>query len=299
MSDSRRQALGGCPPRIAVHIAACLLGLSLSLLPTAPAASDEDVLGAAARLKQAHVEGFWAACQQHGASEASCRAKLQALHARELQALARIAEHLDDSNADALNRAFTDCYSPANTYSELITCWEELANHLGEGDVAEGPRPRLVKSESSWDEVVSQIAALDPLERRSLVLCVRGSVTVNFDKTVKPNLSKGASDALWAVKIYSRASAKQAQLAAKAGWPEMEQYFKREALDAAALIRGEIEQAEYQRRAKANESVLARALTPERARMREHETIMRKHQALCERAATLVIADAKVFASER
>lgn len=79
----------------------------------------------------------------------------------------------------------------------------------------------------------------------------------------------------------------------------MEQYFKREALDAAALIRGEIEQAEYQRRAKANESVLARALTPERARMREHETIMRKHQALCERASTLVIADAKVFASER
>lgn len=142
------------------------------------------------------------------------------------------------------------------------------------------------------------IVALGPPDDKSVVLCVRGATMSNFEKTVMPSMGKGR-DGLWPVKVYSRFSARLALLSSKIGWKPMAEYFEAESRDAAALIRGEIDNAEYVGRTKANEVLIGRALDPEVPLMAEHEARMRRHEALCKRASGELIGEAKLFAAGR
>ena len=152
--------------------------------------------------------------------------------------------------------------------------------------------------QSAWNSINTRITALSSFERRSIVLCVRGQFTLNYDKTVKHNLSSDAKNQLWAWKVYSRASAQMSLLAETAGWSEMSQYFRHEALDSSSVIRGQIDLAQYRTLTKKNESTLDAALKIEPPRLADHTANFQKHRQLCNDASSQVIGDAKLHASK-
>ena len=154
------------------------------------------------------------------------------------------------------------------------------------------------KPKSAWDSINTRLKTLSPFERRSIVICVRGQFTLNYDKTVKHNLERDAMNQLWAWKVYSRASVLMSRLAESAEWPEMEQYFRQEANDSSSRIRGQIDNEQYLNLAKKNELVLSAALDPERPRLATHVANFQKHEKLCTDASSQVIGNAKLHASQ-
>lgn len=154
------------------------------------------------------------------------------------------------------------------------------------------------KPQSAWNSINTRIMALSSFERRSIVLCVRGQFILNYDKTVKHNLSGDAKHQLWAWEVYSRASAQMSRLTEAAGWPGMSQYFRQEALDSSSVIRGQIDLMQYRTLTKKNESTLDAALKFEHPRLADHAANMQKHEKLCKDASSYVIGDAKLHASK-
>lgn len=92
----------------------------------------EEALGAAIRLKQAHVIRYYESCMETINSESTCRKQLEELHPREQAALAQIQESIGEMDIDELNASMSSCYSPSNDYLDLIVCWEGLALSIGE-----------------------------------------------------------------------------------------------------------------------------------------------------------------------
>jgi len=152
------------------------------------------------------------------------------------------------------------------------------------------------KQQSAWDSINTRLKALSLLERRSIVICVRGRFTLNYDKTVKHNLVSDAKNQLWGWKVYSRASVLMSRLAESAEWPEMTQYFRQEAIDSSLHIRGQIDYKQYVNLAKKNELVLTAALDPEQPRFAAHTANFQKYGELCTDASSQVISGAKLHA---
>ncbi len=271
-----------------------LLALACLASFEAPASELDELLSAAISLKQAHVARSYERCRSHGRSDTVCRDALNALHPREISALARLAEHLVNVDETELSGAMASCYDPSHDYQDLIECWERLATHLDqEQEIV------LTKQQSfQLSDLPSKLSSLDPLERKSLVLCVRAAVKTNFKETVAHNLQAGGAEATWALKVSALESYFMIDVARAAGWAEMKEYYSYEARDLEALIRNKIDSIEYRQAAKRNERRLASALAPETSRQSLHASNFSKLSELCDDVATAVIGKAKVAASQ-
>lgn len=103
-----------------------------NLIAQEPAPSQSALLDAAVRLKKAHVEREWEACMTKIAFENRCRKLISLIHEQEKEVLARIQSGLRNPsvNAKRLSEESTACYNPSSNYSNLVDCWENLANRL-------------------------------------------------------------------------------------------------------------------------------------------------------------------------
>lgn len=94
------------------------------------AQSYDDAMGAAVRLKQAHVVRSYERCVAMGKSDLECRSKIEDLHTRELSVISRFFILSNSVQQDELNHTMASCYDPSRDYKELIECWEENATGL-------------------------------------------------------------------------------------------------------------------------------------------------------------------------
>jgi len=96
------------------------------------AKSPKSILDAAIERKKAHVGREWENCLIKAPSEAVCKKLLGIIWEREKKVLARLSPALSnpDINLDRLIHEFNSCSSPNNTYTNLVDCWEGLANRL-------------------------------------------------------------------------------------------------------------------------------------------------------------------------
>ncbi|MEL7453073.1 MAG: hypothetical protein AAGJ50_06860 [Pseudomonadota bacterium] len=271
------------------------LAVHLGAAPASVAANElDELLGAAVRLKQAHVMRSYEECRSVGSSDAVCREELTALHPREISALNRLARHIESVSETELSAAFTRCYDPAHNYLDLIECWERLADRLEQGqeiDVDEDQKFR-------WENLSTAFAPLSSIKRRTLVLCIRGTIKRNFEDTVAHNLGAGGSDTTWALKVSAIESQMMIEVAQAASWAGLRTYYDHEAKSLEALIQGTIGLEEYRGLAKQNEQRLTTALAPEAANMAMHSRNFVELEALCADVAAVLIGRAKAIASQ-
>lgn len=254
----------------------------------------DELLGAAMRLKQAHVERSYEKCRSGGSSDAACRDELESLHPREISALARIVANMAKVSESEISKAMANCYDPSHDYRDLIECREQLADQLEKGkSVVSAKRQGF-----QWGDLSNLVSSLDPVQRKSLVLCVRGTVSTNFEETVEHNLTSGGDDATWALKVYAFENHLMAEVAEAAGWSGMQEYYEHEAHASAKLIRGEIEFSQYGQIVKQNEGRLATVLAPETSQQSVHESNFSILREPCDVVASAVIGRAKAAASQ-
>jgi hypothetical protein len=94
--------------------------------------SQSDAMAAADRLKKAHVERTVEECTLRGGTKERCDKILGLIHKRELAVLGRLSPALADPkvNVNQLNAEMTACYDPSSDYTDLVRCWEMLADRL-------------------------------------------------------------------------------------------------------------------------------------------------------------------------
>ena len=264
--------------------------------PSSPVFAGElkELLDAAIMLKRAHVVRSYEKCRSSGAPDAACRDELEALHPREISALVRIGKSIGNMRENEVSKAVANCYDPFHDYRDLIECWEQLAAQLEKGkEIVPAKRKSF-----HWSELPSRFSSLDPVQKRSLVLCVRGRVSTNFKETVAHNLRSGGNDAAWALKVHASENYLMVEVAEAAGWSGMQDYYEREARASKKLVRGEIAFSEYRQVAKQNEGRLATVLAPEASRQTVHESNFSRLDQLCDEVALAVIGRAKYAASQ-
>lgn len=265
-------------------------------LAPSPVIADEldELLAAAMRLKQAHVERSYEKCRSSGSSDVACRDELESLHPREISALARIAANEGSVGESEIRNAMANCYNPSRDYRDLLECWEQLATDLERGEAV----VPATRQGFQWSELSGRVGSLDPVQRKSLVLCVRGKVSTNFEETVAHNLRSGGGDATWALKVHAFENHLMVEVAEAAGWSGMQDYYEQEANAAAKLIRGEIEFSQYRQMAMQNEGRLATVLAQETSRHSVHENNFSILKEPCDDVASAVIGRAKAAASQ-
>lgn len=251
---------------------------------------------AATRLKQAHVVRYYERCLEQTRSDPTCRQELTALHPREQAALRSILLHAGRYDELEVSKASASCYDPAHDYLELIECWELLAAKMAAGESIKTDAPEPVANLS--ERAVEVFLDLTPTQKKSVVLCVRGRLNINFDETVAHNLERGGSDALWALKIYAFESAHMAELAQTAGWLDLARYYEMEADNVTKLIRGEIEFESYQMFSKDSEKLLNAVLAPENSGQSAHERNFQDFSRECNELSDKIIGAAKISASK-
>lgn len=253
-----------------------------------------ELLDAAIRLRQAHVIRSYEKCRSSGTPDAACRDELESLHPREISALARIEDNIGSVSKGEISKATANCHDPSHDYRDLIECWEQLADQLEKGlEIFPAKRPGF-----QWSDLPGVFVSLDPVQRKSLVLCVRGRVSTNFKETVAHNLRSGGNDAAWALKVHASENYLMVEVAEAAGWSGMQDYYEREARASKKLVRGEIAFSEYRQVAKQNEGRLATVLAPEASRQSVHESNFSRLDQLCDEVALAVIGRAKYAASQ-
>ena len=119
--------------RIIARCGGCFIGLMIVgfISSHTHAASPEELMAAAIRLKQAHIERSIKQCSLKGISEERCKRMLQITHKRELKIIARLKPAMTDPNVNVgqLNKEMNACYG-SGTYNDLIICWARLADRL-------------------------------------------------------------------------------------------------------------------------------------------------------------------------
>lgn len=272
-----------------------VFGLCQSLISSAASAQSE-VIDAAISLKQAHVVRYYESCMEQIQSDAKCRAELKALHPREKAALNKMLINSGRYDEFELSKASAACYDPGHDYLDLIECWELLAAKMAAGEdiTPEPPKPVAGLSERAGEI----FAELTPTQQKSVVLCVRGKVNINYRDTVAHNLKLGGSDALWALKINGIENGQMSILAKAANWTEMTGYYEMEADNVTKLIRGEIGFDKYRLLSKDSQKLLSAALAPESSWQSAHNRNFQKFARECDELATKIIGSAKVAASE-
>ncbi|WP_417681266.1 hypothetical protein [Roseibium sp.] len=276
------------------QISTIVIGFCLSLISSIASAQSE-AEDAAIRLKRAHVIRYLEKCIDRGRSDVECRAEISALHPREKAALNSIMINSGHYDEFEVSKASAACYDPAHDYRDLIECWERLASKMtaGQNIEPEAPKPVVSLSEKAA-ELFSKLASV---EQKSVILCVRGRVNLNYRDTVAHNLQLGGSDALWALKIYGIENAQMSRLAKAANWTVMASYYELEAENVSKLIRGEIEFDNYRTISKDSQKLLSAALAPESSKQYVHSRNFEKFADECGELATEVIGSAKVAAS--
>lgn len=255
-----------------------------------------EALEAATELKQKRVVRYYDNCLTDGFSDKKCRDKLKELHERELASLQVILDGAISYNEFALSGAMTSCYRPSSDYEDLIICWEALASKVKAGeDLNQEPPDQTVDFSRMAVELFSD---LTPFERKSIVLCVRGQIHVNYRDTVAQNLKKGSSDTLWALKVNSFENARMEKLSEEAHWPALYRYYKVETSNMAKLIKGEIDFSEYRSLSEKNKKLIDLAISPEMARKAEHEKNFHKYDDKCTELSNRIIGEAKILATE-
>jgi hypothetical protein len=155
------------------------------------------------------------------------------------------------------------------------------------------------KTVASLSEMAAAFfSEITAIEKRSVVLCVRGKVSINYKDTVAHNLQIGGSDALWAMKINALENVQMSGLAEAASWTELKKFYDIEAENITQIIRGKTNLNEYLLASKENQRLLKTALTPELLRQAEHDRNFKKYSDECEKLSTKLIGNTKALASE-
>lgn len=259
-----------------------------------------EVAGATFRLRQDVVVRYYEQCMKQTESDAECRAELTALHPREKAALRGIFVHSRSYDEYQISKAIASCYDPSHNYLDYIECSELLASKMAAGEDIEldEPKPDASLVETLTEKAAAVFLQLTPTKKRSIVLCVRERVNINFQETVAHNLNGEGDDVLWALKIYALESAQISELAALADWVELAGYYDKEAGDAEKLIRGEIELDTYKSFSKDNDKMLGETLASERSWWSAHQRNFQYFSRECDELSVIIVGNAKIAASQ-
>lgn len=148
------------------------------------------------------------------------------------------------------------------------------------------------------ENINSKLDGLSSTEKISVVLCVRGAVSVNYRDTVGHNLKKGGSDATWALKINAIENTQMSELARAAGWTDMDTYYKAETDAIEQLIQGKLSFDNYRSSAQQNSIKLRKILDVEIARQKQHKENFQTFNSICKDISSTVISKAKAVASK-
>jgi hypothetical protein len=112
-----------------------LLALLLVVWNSASAQSpqeNQEVMNAAARLKQAAVLRTLEDCKARGGSVKTCNSLLELTDQREVKIIERLKLAPADPavNMDEMNKEMAACYSPNYGYVETVECWSQLSDRL-------------------------------------------------------------------------------------------------------------------------------------------------------------------------
>ena len=156
----------------------------------------------------------------------------------------------------------------------------------------------LMAGSAFSENINSRLEGLSSTEKISVVLCVRGEISINYRDTVSHNLKNGGSDATWALKINAIENAQMSELAKAAGWSDMETYYKEETDTVELYIRGKLNFESYRLSAQQNAVKLKKILDTELARHAEHKNNFQTLGKICKDISSTVISKAKIIASK-
>lgn len=148
------------------------------------------------------------------------------------------------------------------------------------------------------NEAYPSLDGLSSSEKKSVVLCVRGTVSNNYRDTVAHNLAAGGSDATWAMKINALENVQMSDLARAADWIDLETYYRIETDNIEELIRGKTGIEEYKSVSKQNSLKLGKILEPEIKNQSEHTKNFQKFSIVCKSIASKIIGKAKAASSQ-
>ncbi|KAB2783176.1 hypothetical protein [Brucella anthropi] len=148
------------------------------------------------------------------------------------------------------------------------------------------------------NEAYPSLDGLTLSEKKSVVLCVRGTISNNYRDTVAHNLAEGGSDATWAMKVNALENVQMSDLARAADWIDMETYYRQETDNIQELIRGKTGIEEYKSVSKQNSLELGKILEPEIKNQSEHTKNFQKFSIVCKSIASKIIGKAKAASSQ-
>lgn len=148
------------------------------------------------------------------------------------------------------------------------------------------------------NEAYPSLDGLTLSEKKSVVLCVRGTISNNYRDTIAHNLAEGGSDATWAMKVNALENVQMYDLARAADWIDLETYYRQETDNIQELIRGKSDIENYKSLSKQNSLNLGKILEKELANQSEHKKNFQKFASVCKRIASTIVAKAKVVSSQ-
>ncbi|ESX23892.1 hypothetical protein [Mesorhizobium sp. LSJC264A00] len=154
------------------------------------------------------------------------------------------------------------------------------------------------QGQSQYD-IDPKLVGLSATERKSVLLCVRGTISINYRDTVAQNFLKGGNDAAWALKVSGFESLQMSELAKAADWPDMETYYNAETKAAEQLIEGKLSRDGYEDVARQNKGALKRIFDADSTGLDEHKRNFQRFQAICNDISSTFIVRAKGSASSK
>lgn len=148
------------------------------------------------------------------------------------------------------------------------------------------------------NEAYPSLDGLTLSEKKSVVLCVRGTISNNYRDTIAHNLAAGGSDATWAMKVNALENVQMSDLARAADWIDLETYYRQETDNIQELIRGKSDIENYKSLSKQNSLNLGKILEKELANQSEHKKNFQKFASVCKSIASTIVAKAKVVSSQ-
>lgn len=148
------------------------------------------------------------------------------------------------------------------------------------------------------NEAYPSLDGLTLSEKKSVVLCVRGTISNNYRDTVAHNLAEGGSDATWAMKVNALENVQMSDLARAADWIDLETYYRQETDNIQELIRGKSDFEKYKTVSKQNSLNLSKILEKELANQSEHKRNFQQFASVCKSIASKIVAKAKVVSSQ-
>lgn len=146
-------------------------------------------------------------------------------------------------------------------------------------------------------QIEAKLVGLSATEKKSVLLCVRGGISVNYRDTVAQSLQKGGNDTVWALKISGFENVQMAELAKAASWPDMQTYYEAETRAVRRLIEGKLDWDGYENASRQNEAALKRIFDTDTTGQDEHKRNFQTFEAICKDISSGFIVRAKASAS--